>query len=368
MTPSRLSYRILRFSLALSVLFASLLINHRNASAIVTTDAYPVAVFDASTLNGVTTSGDCLGINGGVYAGSNLCNLYHFNITGISSPFQVADKDIIMVRAIVANNAQNDAVDVSGGGNVYGEINGAILTIVDFSYYQLSNSQGMATWAFLVNGDSTINGPLNLKTVTGQQIFTIFPGEGIQSGGINVYRTTVKSTDRIINSVEAINSAIASALQNQVDIKNWVIEVTDRQDDQKQYLQTIEQLLRGISQNSDAGQVLERQRQEDEDNLNQAQEDADTAGSDSSAEADTQGQSLLQAFISFVGAITNASPSNCNINGNMGRMNLGTINLCAISPPPAFQVISSIVVIGFCVPLSMAAASKMVSLFRSFQG
>ena len=81
----------------------------------------------------------------------------------------------------------------------------------------------------------------------------------------------------------------------------------------------------------------------------------------------TDGQSLLQAFQSFLGALTNASPGNCNINMDTGFIDFGVVNLCSISPPPAFQAISSIVVIGFAIPLSLACARKIIELFRGFQ-
>lgn len=131
---------------------------------------------------------------------------------------------------------------------------------------------------------------------------------------------------------------------------------------------TLTDILNYIKEHPDnAGQVLEDQRDQDQQDMENAQGDASTDGSSSGSQATSSGQTLLQAFISFVTAITNASPSNCNINMNTGYIDFGNVNLCALSPPPAFQVISSIVVIGFAVPLSLAASKKMIELFRSFQ-
>lgn len=111
-------------------------------------------------------------------------------------------------------------------------------------------------------------------------------------------------------------------------------------------------------------QHYDEPRQEAQD----AQQQAQTDGADSQADAQQGGQSLLAALISFIGAITNASPSNCNIPMDTGFIDFGNVNLCSLTPPPAFQVISSIVVIGFAVPLSIAASKKMIELFRSFTG
>lgn len=133
------------------------------------------------------------------------------------------------------------------------------------------------------------------------------------------------------------------------------------------YHQDLQDIKDAIENGSDAGQVLEQQREEDRQDMENAQGDANTDGTASQTQATGQGQTLLQAFISFVNAITNASPGNCNLNMNTGFIDFGMVNLCALSPPPAFQVISSIVVIGFAVPLSINASKKMIELFRSFQ-
>ncbi len=121
-------------------------------------------------------------------------------------------------------------------------------------------------------------------------------------------------------------------------------------------------ILTFLEENNEA-EEMKQNRQEGE----QAQQDANTNGQSSSQSATTDGQSLLQAFQSFLGALTNASPGNCNINMDTGFIDFGVVNLCSISPPPAFQAISSIVVIGFAIPLSLACARKIIELFRGFQ-
>lgn len=116
-----------------------------------------------------------------------------------------------------------------------------------------------------------------------------------------------------------------------------------------------------------AADAINQQSEEEKSETNSKVDEGNTASNSSSSEASAQGSTLLSAFQSFIGALTSASPSNCNINMDLGNLDLGNANLCSISPPPAFQVISSIVLIGFCVPLSIATAKKLISLFRSFQ-
>ncbi len=114
-------------------------------------------------------------------------------------------------------------------------------------------------------------------------------------------------------------------------------------------------------------QQQEQYHDETQQTFDDAQDTADTDSDSSSQQATSSGTTLLAGFTSFVSALTGASASNCVINADLGNMDLGSIDLCQLSPPPAFQAISSIMVIGFTVPLSIALAKKMISLFRSFQ-
>lgn len=117
-------------------------------------------------------------------------------------------------------------------------------------------------------------------------------------------------------------------------------------------------------------EAIEEQNEKDDqdrDNLETQQSDAEDGADDSQVAAESTGTTLLTAFTGFVGALTSASPSNCVIDMDMGNMDLGNVNFCQMSPPPIFQTIASIMLIAFCVPLSIATATKVITLFRSFQ-
>lgn len=149
-------------------------------------------------------------------------------------------------------------------------------------------------------------------------------------------------------------------------------------DETNQRLDDIKALIQEIKNNSSNSAVIDaidsqtqqQQQQHDEDKqaIQDAQQDAQTGGSSSQTEATQTGSSLLQALTSFIGAITNINPGSCTIPMDTGFINFGNVNLCQLSPPPVFQLISSIVVIGFAVPLSIAASKKMIEMFRSFTG
>lgn len=109
---------------------------------------------------------------------------------------------------------------------------------------------------------------------------------------------------------------------------------------------------------------------QDRSNMNSQQTSIDSDASDSGDDASNAGTSLLVAFTSFVNNLVYAAshPSNnCNINMDMGNLNLGNVNLCSLSPPAEFQTLASIFLVLFCVPLSLATARKLISLIRSFQ-
>lgn len=112
---------------------------------------------------------------------------------------------------------------------------------------------------------------------------------------------------------------------------------------------------------------MNKKDDEDRSNLNNQQSSVDSDSDDSQESASSTGTTLLAAFSSFVSAITSARPSNCNINMDMGNLDLGVVNFCQLSPPPEFQTLASIFMILFCVPLSVATARKVINLFRSFQ-
>ena len=131
------------------------------------------------------------------------------------------------------------------------------------------------------------------------------------------------------------------------------------------YLQEI------ISTQQETNNILQEQNdrdQQDRDNMEQAVDDADAAGDSSQAQAESTGTTLLKGFTDFVSALTSASASNCVIRFDiMGHINGGDVDLCQLSLPAPLQVISSLILIGFCVPLSIATAKKVIALFRSFQ-
>lgn len=120
----------------------------------------------------------------------------------------------------------------------------------------------------------------------------------------------------------------------------------------------------------DESSLLDEQNKKDEQDRNNLESQSSQTDSDaesSASDAESTGTTLLSAFTSFVNALTNASPSNCNLDMDLGNLDLGVVNLCQLSLPQPLPTIASIMLILFCVPLSISTARKVISLFRSFQ-
>lgn len=103
----------------------------------------------------------------------------------------------------------------------------------------------------------------------------------------------------------------------------------------------------------------------------QATEDAvegsENAGNSSSSSAESGSASLLNVIGAFAGIITSAQPTNCMINGNMGNLNIGQIDLCANPVPSFVQIIGSIILVCLVIPFVVIMFNRFISIFRSFQ-
>lgn len=204
-----------------------------------------------------------------------------------------------------------------------------------------------------------------------------------QESQVQTSPTSAESLQGILYNFRTVGSCTQSSdtyeliLQAQQDVDNLALEVGNYNQDplfnwtlSQVPFQSLETQYGTISISPlsewelDSPSAINQQQQEAGE---QAQQDGNTAGSNSQSEAQQGGSTLMQGFSDFVGALTSSSASDCVLNGDIGDFKMGNMDLCQISPPPAFQAISSIMVIGFVVPLSIATIRKFIGMFRSFQ-
>lgn len=108
--------------------------------------------------------------------------------------------------------------------------------------------------------------------------------------------------------------------------------------------------------------------QEQEEATQNAANDSQTSGNSSQSSAEGATQSLLTTINSGIGVITSARATNCQINGNMGNLDLGNLDLCANTVPTFVQIILSLVAVVTVIPLAIVLFNRFIGIFRSFQG
>lgn len=113
-----------------------------------------------------------------------------------------------------------------------------------------------------------------------------------------------------------------------------------------------------------SAETLNETKQEVQD----ASDASETAGSSSSSDAASGTSSLLSVIGAGIGAITTAQPTNCRINGDMGNLDVGTIDLCGNPVPTFISVIGSIIAVLVVLPLVIILFNRFISIIRSFQG
>lgn len=220
---------------------------------------------------------------------------------------------------------------------------------------------------FGVNFESTSSSSIGLGVVS----YVVYKQVSSSSGGSDVDLTTVES---LLNTISANQTTIKDAqarilTEVYYNSNSWAWF-------KENFSVSISQLLDAIKQNtSDAyGAVKDMddrqkaEREQDRQDVEDAQDSASDNGQDSANDASEAGTSLLEAFIGFVGAITSASPSNCKIDGDIGRIDLGELYFCAMPAPSWINIVGTLILVSLIVPLSLHLANTMINLFRSFTG
>lgn len=117
----------------------------------------------------------------------------------------------------------------------------------------------------------------------------------------------------------------------------------------------------------DAAQELKEQNdKDDQDRADiQSQQSDSEDGAEDSAEAITNASDSLLAVIgNFVNIVINPPRRDCTISGDMGHMDLGQIDLCQLTPPPAISVIATLLIIGFVIPFAYGIISTVLNLLK----
>lgn len=241
-----------------------------------------------------------------------------------------------MVYNLEDPNNSNDMIFGSMKSNTSG------IGLIDVTVTRGSNAMGSIKFTFKVEHTIRVTNTTTYVTISTARgsidqynIFWFNEPKGYLQGSVVNFYGTQNSTDYS----GGIN-----------DLKNGVTNLNNKLN------QTNDKL-------NDIKDKMQKEENTTNDNIKQGNDAADA----SSENAENATSSLISVIGQFVGAVTTASPSNCLINGNMGKVNMGQIDLCANPVPTFVQIISSLILIAICVPFAIIMFNRFINLFRSFQ-
>lgn len=250
--------------------------------------------------------------------------------------------DYVTADLMLRQNVSNNSLDLSVGP-MTSDTSGIRLISADVA--QSSNTQTVVHFVFYVEQTIRVTNNTTYVTVGSTRgndaniiwwFDTVSSSSDIQAiGGISNYYTTKGDTD-YSGSLSNINSGITN-LNSKLNQTNNKID-------------SIQNSL--------------NQAKTDTQN---AQNQADSSGGTATSDSQTATTSLLNTITGAVNAISSVSPTNCQLNGDMGHLNIGQMDLCNNPVPTFITVIGSLLLILAIVPLAIHLFNLFISITRSFQ-
>lgn len=156
--------------------------------------------------------------------------------------------------------------------------------------------------------------------------------------------------DSIKSTISSSNQSIVNAINNMASSSSSA---------SKEQLEATKEL----------NQTIKDQQQKEEDAINQGQDDAQTGADSSQSDVNSSTSSLFEILGQFVGSITSAKATNCEIDFNVGFWNSGKVNLCTggSKVQTITAIIGTVMLLGLVISLCWSAISEMLRLFGSFQ-
>lgn len=251
--------------------------------------------------------------------------------------------DYITADLILRQNVSNNSLDLSVGP-MSSDTSG--IRLISAEVAESSNIQTVVHFTFYVEQTISVTNSSTYVTVGSSRgsdaniiwwFDTVNNNADLQAiGGGSNYYTTVSNTDYsgklndISSGITNLNSKLNSSNTKLDNINNSINQLKNKEETSTTNIEN--------------------------------QSSSDIGNSE-----DQKTQSLLGVFASFVGAVTAISPSNCNVDFDLGHIDFGEQNLCSSPVPTAFQVISSIIVLAFTVPFVVHIVRRILGLIREMQ-
>lgn len=285
-------------------------------------------------------------------------NTFAFDVnTLVGLPSQVGFTSMNCNAGVTCNSATNQGVFNQINVTFYTE-NSQVATLVagryvEFNVYLFKLTDGASMHAVLAGLTTSLSSNVKILSAHFETLDTntgVIRIVGYVMNNTSTATLTFGSGSLVLRSSEEVRPGTWTEWQRQ----NISVDVDI---DEQAIVNAIEQSAREQSEQRDQEQAA----------LDNAVEDSQNAGQDSSDAATAGTGSLISAIGSAVAAITSASPTNCLINGNMGNLNVGQIDLCANPVPSFVTIIGSLLLVLFIVPLCISLFNRFINLFRSFQ-
>ena len=266
-------------------------------------------------------------------------------------PAGLQSKNTYAVYSFVLDNIpNNDSLDAgfravkarhgSGGNGGWG--------VVGYNLQSLSsNGVKIDIYLYGENNNTSAGTVIFYNSYNSSELLYFQPKERLTTSGASYWQ--VDTTDFEYNYTDVlnqINSKLGNVNTGITNIRDGVNSINEKLDD--------------LSQDT-------------ADAINNGQADATQGASDNSSTAadnnstDQTTSNLLGVFGSFVTAITSISPSNCNVDFDLGHIDFGVQNLCSQPVPQAFTVVTSIIVVCFTIPFVVHLIRRILSLIREMQ-
>lgn len=250
--------------------------------------------------------------------------------------------DYITADLYLRQNVSNNSLDLSVGPM---KSDTSHITLLSAETSQSSNSQTLMHLTFYVEDTIRVTNTTTYVTVGSSRtndsniiwwFDTVTNNADLQAvGGVVNFYTTKSGTD-YTGSLNNINTGITNLNSKLNQTNNKIDSIQNSLDEAKSDTQD-------------------------------AQADAEDTGDDATTDSQTATTNLLGVITQAVTAISSVSPSNCNLNGNMGNLNLGNMNMCDNPVPTFITVIGSLLLILAIVPLAIHLFNLFISITRSFQ-
>lgn len=146
----------------------------------------------------------------------------------------------------------------------------------------------------------------------------------------------------ILDAIDQLAVLLQTQNSSQADVKDAIDDLVEKQEQQQQ------------------------QEQQDRDDLTEQASDISSDGESAGSQVTNASGNLMNIITTFIGIIANPNRSDCTINADMGHMNLGNIDLCQLSVPPAISTIATVLMIGVIIPVVISIINTLAELLWRF--